>query len=177
MQDKSVLDCGAIQKNPKRCKNLTERRRQRARITPWQTSSTDGVAEKYSSCVRAPFSEVLILAPADARALPPPGHAGVRVQPRSSCRACQNGRRGPRIIRRNARDARARSHAAAATVCCRFPRSVRSLGSNPPACLEAAADQQRPRPRRQLPDSFPLNAGWGTTAPIATSWCNPRVNK
>ena len=152
MQDKSVLDCGAIQKNPKRCKNLTERRRQRARITPWQTSSTDGVAEKYSSCVRAPFSEVLILAPssfllwrrvkahrraprstaerrapADARALPPPGHAGVRVQPRSSCRACQNGRRGPRIIRRNARDARARSHAAAATVCCRFPRSVRSL--------------------------------------------------
>jgi hypothetical protein len=25
LQDKSVLDCGAIQKNPKRCKNLTER--------------------------------------------------------------------------------------------------------------------------------------------------------
>jgi hypothetical protein len=24
LQDKSVLDCGAIQKNPKRCKNLTE---------------------------------------------------------------------------------------------------------------------------------------------------------
>ena len=48
-------------------------------------------------------------------------------RPRSSCRACQNGRRGPRIIRRNARNARARSHAAAATVCCRFPRSVRSL--------------------------------------------------
>jgi len=27
LQDKSVLDCGAIQKNSKRCKNLTERRR------------------------------------------------------------------------------------------------------------------------------------------------------
>ena len=153
MQDKSVLDCGAIQKNPKRCKNLTERRRQRARITPWQTSSTDGVAEKYSSCVRAPFSEVLILAPADARALPPPGHAGVRVQPRSSCRACQNGRRGPRIIRRSARNARARSRAAAATIWPPVPSPSVRFAEAPTrlTCLETAADQKRRRPRNQLP--------------------------
>jgi hypothetical protein len=39
----------------------------------------------------------------------------VRVEPRSSCRACQNGGAGPRMIRRGARSARARSRAAAAT--------------------------------------------------------------
>ena len=46
----------------------------------------------------------------------------MRVEPRSSCRACQNSRRGPRIIRRKARSARARSRPAAATICRRFPR-------------------------------------------------------
>jgi len=41
LQDKSVLDCGAIQKNPKRCKNLTECREERADAVR-VTSSTGG---------------------------------------------------------------------------------------------------------------------------------------
>jgi len=80
-------------------------RQKSARMTSyWQASSTDGVAEKilFSACVRAPFWEVFILAPAvvfysgdgskridarqgaarrashpaDGRALPPSGRTG-----------------------------------------------------------------------------------------------------
>ena len=44
----------------------------------------------------------------------------------------------------------------------------------PPACLQAAADQQRRRSRRRLPDSFPLNAGWGNKRDFYVRSC---VNK
>lgn len=85
----------------------------------------------------------------------------MRVGPRSSCRACQNGRHGPRIIRRNARSARARSRAAAATICRRFPRR---------ACdslkLQPALPVQKPPPINSVGDrvanclhSFALNGG------------------
>jgi len=56
------------------------------------------------------------------------------------------------MIRRNARSARARFRAAAATSAADSlaERAIRE-GANPPCGLEAAADQQRRRPRDQLP--------------------------
>jgi hypothetical protein len=155
-----------------------------ARITPWQTSSTDGVAEKYSSCVRAPFSEVLILASAvvftlatgesastrpkkrrrasrlaDARALPPPGQAGVRVEPRSSCRACQNGRRGPRVIQ-GARGTPAHDpHAAAANRLLPVP-SERAIAGLQGACLSRSR-RRSTASATASPIARLVSAAWG----------------
>jgi len=136
--------------------------------------------------VRARFSEALILAPAavftlargesastrpkkhrrtsgpaEARALPSSRSRRMRVEPRSSCRACQKSRRGPRIIRRKARSARARSRAAAATICRRFPR--RACDSRK---LQPALPVWKPPPVNRVGDrvanclhSFALNGG------------------
>ncbi len=86
------------------------------------------------------------------------------AEPRSSCRVCQNGRRGPRTIRRNARSARARSRAAAATICRRFPR--RACDSRK---LQSALPVQKPPPVNSVGDrvtnclhSFARNGGRAT---------------
>jgi hypothetical protein len=83
------------------------------------------------------------------------------VELRSSCRACQNGRREPRTIRRNARSARARSRAAAATICWRFPR--RACDSRK---LQSASPVWKPPPINSVGNrvticlhSFALNGG------------------
>ena len=72
---------------------------------------------------------------------------------RSSCRACQNGGAGPRMIRRNARTACARFRAAAATIWPPVPSPSVRFAEAPTrlTCLETAADQKRRRPRNQLP--------------------------
>jgi len=51
-----------------------------------------------------------------------------------------------------------------------IPRGKQQLLRVPSPSVRSAADQQRPRARRQLPDSFPLNVGWETAA---TSTCAP----
>ena len=124
------------------------------------------------ACAR--FSKILILAPAVVFTLATRESASTRPKKhrrasrpadaralRSSCRACQNGRRGPRIIRRNARSARARSRASAATIRRRFPR--RACDSRK---LQSASPVQKPPPINSVGDrvtnrlhSFALNGG------------------
>ena len=82
------------------------------------------------------------------------------MQSQSACRACQNGLLGARISRRNARNARARfarqQHRPAAG-----SGAERAVAAGPagPARLEAAADQQRGRPRHQLPARVSAQCG------------------
>ena len=129
----------------------------------------------FSSCVRARFSEALILPPpsfllwrgvtahrrgprstAERRAPPTRERCLLPVTPDES---------GTPILmqglpKRPARTAdypkeraqrRARSRAAAASICRRFPPSVRfAKAPTRPAGLETAADQQRRRPRHHL---------------------------
>jgi hypothetical protein len=60
LQDKSVLDCGAIQKNPKRCKNLTEMSK-RARADEVRANEFRWRWEPFVFAMhgRAPLSKVL----------------------------------------------------------------------------------------------------------------------
>jgi hypothetical protein len=160
----------------------------------------------FSSCVRAPFSEVFIFAlavvfalatgesaltrpkqqRAEHRAPPTVERCLLPVTPDASgtpimMQACQNGRGGLRIIRRNAERPRTITHGSIHAreyhLSAAGPLAERAIAAapNPPCLLQAAADQPRPRPCRQLPYSFP--PGGETTAPIATSWCTPCVNK
>jgi hypothetical protein len=123
---------------------------------------------------------------AEHRAPPPVERCLLPVTPDASgtpimMQACQNGRGGLRIIRRNAERPRTITHGSIHAreyhLSAAGPLAERAIAAapNPPCLLQAAADQPRPRPCRQLPDSFP--PGGETTAPIATSWCAPGVNK
>jgi hypothetical protein len=156
LQDKSVLDCGAIQKNPKRCKNLTESRSERALKRCGRTSSTlASRGNVYFLMQRSPSSKVLSLALAACLAL-------VTVETVSA--------RPKKPPRRASRRAAGRSFrpadgsvtepaAAAARACLALTSHRRSTAwatASPVAC-----------------SPFTLNAGLGNNPTIAPSTCAP----
>src|SRR5262249_21731537 len=122
--------------------------------TPWQMSSTGGVAEYFRhACARHSRKFSFLRAPSFFTLA-----MGEKRIDAPQSTAPTNARTPSR---------------AAISLIFRRPLAERAIAAAPTrlAWLQAAADQQRPRPRRQLPDSLPL-PGSETAAPIATSWCN-----
>ena len=154
-----------------------------ARMTPWQTSSTDGVAEKYfrHACARrsrkfsfSPSPSLFALATGES-ALTRPSSSAPSIAPhrRSSVASSRSRpmrvesdhdaglpkRPGPTADYPKERGTPAHHHAR------EYPHAGVS-----PICRRSPC-RARHRRRSQLPDSLPLS-GSETAAPIATSWCN-----